>query len=384
MYLGAVIHLLAAYTMEQSETSVTKIQENLESHASWTPESSTENEQYVLRFDPMLTVDAPCSSSKQKHGQDNRTVPKMQLRILGSRPTSSGDTVSPLFSDFQTNVDAAANGALMAKPVKEAYSLVEIMAANNFQWHSDRSASAKSVENQNNEALVTLTATIMNLATKIEGLSVQKPAHAVNTIMPRCEHCGEEYITEQCPLALESIQFLANRNANNNPYSNTYNPGSRNHPNFSWTQNSGLGPSSSVPCLPPEFHPEECSRISVIDTLSSSEFKNHSLNPLETALVLNSSELDEKELEQEEQVAFKMFNSIESPKDNEKCLKAKAVKEMGRKAYVIDGSKDHQIDLGDTPQKVLTESDDANQSGGPTMIKAPPWCHKSIPPHPIT
>ncbi|KAF7844564.1 putative receptor-like protein kinase [Senna tora] len=27
-----------------------------------------------------------------KHGQDNRTVPKMQLRILGSRLTSSGDT----------------------------------------------------------------------------------------------------------------------------------------------------------------------------------------------------------------------------------------------------------------------------------------------------
>ncbi|KAF7807372.1 uncharacterized protein G2W53_039533 [Senna tora] len=93
MYLGAVIHLFAAYTMEQSEISVTKIQENLESHASWTPESSIENEQYVLRLDPMLTVDAPCSSSKQKHGQDNRTVPMMQLRILGSRPTSSGDTV---------------------------------------------------------------------------------------------------------------------------------------------------------------------------------------------------------------------------------------------------------------------------------------------------
>ncbi|KAF7808325.1 uncharacterized protein G2W53_035068 [Senna tora] len=94
-----------------------------------------------------------------------------------------------------------ANGALMAKPVKEAYSLLETMAANNFQWHSDRSASAKLVESQNNEALVTLTATIVNLATKIEGLSVQKPAHAVNAIMPRCEYCGEGHIIEQPFLA---------------------------------------------------------------------------------------------------------------------------------------------------------------------------------------
>ncbi|KAF7815497.1 uncharacterized protein G2W53_029466 [Senna tora] len=118
-----------------------------------------------------------------------------------------------LFSDFQTNVDVAANGTLMAKPVKEAYSLLETVAANNFQWHSDRSASANSVESQNNEALVTLTATIVDLANKVEGLSVQKPAQVVNTIMPRCEHCGEGHITGQCPLALESVQFLVNRNA---------------------------------------------------------------------------------------------------------------------------------------------------------------------------
>ncbi|KAF7841976.1 uncharacterized protein G2W53_004274 [Senna tora] len=43
---------------------------------------------------------------------------------------------------------------------------------------------------------------------------------------------------------------------------------------------------------------EECSRISVIDTLSSSEFMKHNLNPLETTMVLNSCYLDQKTLEQ--------------------------------------------------------------------------------------
>ncbi|KAF7801218.1 DNA-directed DNA polymerase [Senna tora] len=46
------------------------------------------------------------------------------------------------------------------------------------------------------------------------------------------------------------------------------------------------------------FCEEECSKISVIDTSSSSNFINHSLNPLETALVLNSGDLDEMALEQ--------------------------------------------------------------------------------------
>ncbi|KAF7801720.1 uncharacterized protein G2W53_040831 [Senna tora] len=93
--------------------------------------------------------------------------------------------------------------------------------------------------------------------------------------------------------------------------------------------------------------------------------------------------LYEKELEQEEHVTFKMINSIESPKGNEKCLKAKAVKEMRRKVSAIAGLKHHQFDPGEIPQKVLTESDVANQFGGPTMLKPPPWCHKSIPPYPI-
>ncbi|KAF7824170.1 DNA-directed DNA polymerase [Senna tora] len=59
---------------------------------------------------------------------------------------------------------------------------------------------------------------------------------------------------------------------------------------------------------------EECSRISVIDTLSSSKFINHILNPLETALVLNSSDLDETTLEQH----------MASPKTAASPLKRKA------------------------------------------------------------
>ena len=37
----------------------------------------------------------------------------------------------------------------------------------------------------------------------------------------------------------ETVNYVNNFRQGNNPYSNTYNPGWRNHPNFSWSNNSG-------------------------------------------------------------------------------------------------------------------------------------------------
>ncbi|PIN21854.1 DNA-directed DNA polymerase [Handroanthus impetiginosus] len=54
--------------------------------------------------------------------------------------------------------------------------------------------------------------------------------------------CGEGHPSDQCPHSVESIQFVSNaRKPQNNPYSNTYNPGWRQHPNFSWNNNQGQG-----------------------------------------------------------------------------------------------------------------------------------------------
>ncbi|KAF7825099.1 uncharacterized protein G2W53_016263 [Senna tora] len=67
-----------------------------------------------------------------------------------------------------------------------------------------------------------------------------------------------------------------------------------------------------------------------------------------------------------------MFNSIESPKENEKFLKIEAAKEGVSKAGVDGDLNNHQIDLGEKSQKYLTEVDAADQFGSPTMLKAPP------------
>ena len=63
-----------------------------------------------------------------------------------------------------------------------------------------------------------------------------------------CGLCqGTDHPTTNCPLSFEEEPLYEEANAvsgnygpNNNPYSNTYNPGWRNHPNFSWRNNQPL------------------------------------------------------------------------------------------------------------------------------------------------
>ena len=57
-----------------------------------------------------------------------------------------------------------------------------------------------------------------------------------------CTICSQfDHTTDTCPLYSSADQEQANYvgqyPSKNNPYSNTYNPGWRNHPNFSWSNN---------------------------------------------------------------------------------------------------------------------------------------------------
>ncbi|KAF7839500.1 uncharacterized protein G2W53_007982 [Senna tora] len=159
-----------------------------------------------------------------------------------------------LSSEIRTSVDVAGGGALMSKPVDAAYTLLETMSSNNHQWHSDRHVHARVAGVQDSDMFASLSSQIAALTKEVKSLGIQGAVKAVSPFVQACENCGEMHTSEQCPLVLESVQYLANRNANN-PYSNTYNPGWRNHPNFSWSQNQGAGPSSFArPNNPPGFN----------------------------------------------------------------------------------------------------------------------------------
>ena len=111
-------------------------------------------------------------------------------------------------------------------------------------------------------------AKIATLMRRIEALDIKEPAN-VNQINPPsihnlgCSYCqAPNHVFEECPVF--HTQQVPPEHLNvayswspHNSYSQTYNPGWRNHPNFSWAQNNPPRPNFSTnfhhPSPPPNF-----------------------------------------------------------------------------------------------------------------------------------
>lgn len=62
----------------------------------------------------------------------------------------------------------------------------------------------------------------------------------VQVVRPKCKHCWENHESADCNVAsafaqlVEKVNYMQNLyRQQNNPYSNSYNPDWKNHPNFS-------------------------------------------------------------------------------------------------------------------------------------------------------
>ncbi|XP_062112081.1 uncharacterized protein LOC133823377 [Humulus lupulus] len=73
-----------------------------------------------------------------------------------------------------------------------------------------------------------------------------------------CVYCGKGHTFDNCPSNPATVCYMGNQNRNS-PYSNSYNPSWRKHPNFSWS-NQGASPSNSSmpprPNFPPGYSPQ--------------------------------------------------------------------------------------------------------------------------------
>ncbi|KAK5812877.1 hypothetical protein PVK06_028321 [Gossypium arboreum] len=132
-------------------------------------------------------------------------------------------------------VDAAAGGTINNKTSKDAYEFIEEMSLNNYQWQVMRTKPTKIVDVYNVE-LVTMLSNQVELSNKkIDGLLGSTQVH----LIMRCDVSGggvhTEYQSFNPTTEEEQVNYMGNNNfrSQNNPYSNTYNAGWRNHPNFS-------------------------------------------------------------------------------------------------------------------------------------------------------
>ena len=161
-------------------------------------------------------------------------------------------------------VDSMTNGGYRNVPVNEVFRLLDQLSANNSQGtdrripHSSIAPKEDTATAQFASMLSTLNKRFDVLETHIRKSSAQE-VQAIHSTPVVCEQCYDVHLPDHCPLYAtpESVNYMGRgQNSQNNPYSQTYNPGWRNHPNFSWNQGQNVNassPSGAKAPYPPGF-----------------------------------------------------------------------------------------------------------------------------------
>jgi len=142
-----------------------------------------------------------------------------------------------------STIDAAVGDTPIIKTEDEAYNLIEEMVLNNFPWFIEGGQPKQDGGKFELDALTLLFAKVDAMTQRLDRMNV----NAVNSSTPSpCEICGFiDHLTLNCqvgsPFAQHTneVNYVNNFNPMpaNDPYSNTYNPGWKNYPNFSYRPN---------------------------------------------------------------------------------------------------------------------------------------------------
>ncbi|KAK5811298.1 hypothetical protein PVK06_026627 [Gossypium arboreum] len=156
-------------------------------------------------------------------------------------------------------IDAVAGGTINNKTPEAAYEFIEKMSLNNYQWQVMRTKPTKAASVFNLDVVIMLSNQVELLNKKIEGLCGSTQVHPVM----RCDSNGRGAYTKYQPfnpsIEKEQVQYMGNNNSRpqNNPYSNTYNAGWRNHPNFSWGSQGNQRPQHPPGFQQPSYQQEK-------------------------------------------------------------------------------------------------------------------------------
>ncbi|KAH9718247.1 hypothetical protein KPL71_022145 [Citrus sinensis] len=156
-------------------------------------------------------------------------------------------------------VNASANGALLSKSYIEAYEILERIANKNYQWPSARQPAVRGSAGLHNiDAITALSTQVTSLTNMVKAMT-SALATVKQVAELSCVYCGEEHDFENCLGNPASVNYVGNfnRQSQNNPYSNTYNPGWKQPQNFSWSSRNRNAPAlngQNRNTQPPGFH----------------------------------------------------------------------------------------------------------------------------------
>ncbi|GAU50532.1 hypothetical protein TSUD_369590 [Trifolium subterraneum] len=183
-----------------------------------------------------------CLKKCPNHGLDNTT--QMQHFTQGLRPQT------------RMLLDASTGGSLRNKVESQARELIENMAQNEYRVQNDRGPKKKPgmLELDTGTALLAGQSKMSNIIESLlKNFTNQSASQAqVNAAQGvNCDFCHQNHANGECfPAGSEEALYLANfrkSNPNNNPFSNTYNKGWRDHPNFGWGGNTSQSQQQTPP-----------------------------------------------------------------------------------------------------------------------------------------
>ncbi|KAG9450144.1 hypothetical protein H6P81_010109 [Aristolochia fimbriata] len=132
-----------------------------------------------------------------------------------------------------------AGGTVNKKTPNEAYELIEEMSSNMYQYPVERSARGRVAGIHNVDPILALQAQVESLTNQLSKF------HTPSLVAQICDMCGGGHPNHECQAgnvqavnSLDQANYASNFRRSNDPYYNTYNPGWRNHPNFSWSNNN--------------------------------------------------------------------------------------------------------------------------------------------------
>ncbi|XP_058774825.1 uncharacterized protein LOC131649097 [Vicia villosa] len=188
---------------------------------------------------------------KQKEGDSLGDAYKRFKIILLACPTHNMDDtkqmqmfVNGLKIQARHILDSAAGGSSNFATTTGMKKIIEAIASNEHLELYDRVSSKPAgiinlkLETNKQVKIEETVATEVEKRLKALNIGAQKVAQVQQASNEVCEICSGPHNTVHCfatPQQIEDIKFLKQ----NNPYSNTYNPWWKNHPNFAWRDQKG-------------------------------------------------------------------------------------------------------------------------------------------------
>ncbi|XP_050917630.1 uncharacterized protein LOC127132709 [Lathyrus oleraceus] len=209
---------------------------------------------------------------KQKDGETLGDAYKRFKRCLVACPTHNLDAteqmqnfVNGLKMRTKQLIDTAAGGSSNFSTATGIKKIIEAIAANEHLELYDRTV---------NQPEGKIDLKLANQVVKMEDQiaaeverrlkAMNLGTHTVAQVQPVqtmiCEICSGPHFAMHCAATAEQVQAI-NYLRQNNPYSNTYNPEWKNHPNFSWKDQQGdiqkQGPPQQQPPSQPQYQSQQ-------------------------------------------------------------------------------------------------------------------------------